>query len=53
MVKDDIRCATCQVHRDATKSAEPACCVWFMDNVICGNKTADDCPVYEPMKGEK
>lgn len=48
----NMRCATCQVYADATEFDEPCVCIWFMDNVVCGNKSVDDCPVYEPLKGE-
>ena len=48
-----MKCDTCDVARRCNESVEPACCVWLMDNVVCGNKSPEDCPVYEPMKGEK
>ena len=48
-----FRCDTCDVTRRVNESAEPACCAWLMENVVCGNKSVDDCPVYEPMKKEE
>ena len=48
-----MRCDTCDVMRRIMNSAEPACCKWMMDNVICGDKSVDDCPMYEKIKGER
>ena len=41
------KCKTCQVHKRVMESEEPACCAWLLDNVVCGDKSVDDCPVYE------
>ena len=38
--------ATCKIYKEAIESKEPACCVWYMDNVILGDKTVRDCPYY-------
>ena len=42
-----MKCGTCKVMEELNKSEEPACCSWFMGNVVCGNKSVDDCDVYE------
>lgn len=47
-----MKCKTCKVHEEICRSAEPACCVWFMDNVVIGGKSVDECPVYEPVKAD-
>ena len=41
------KCKTCQVHKRVMESEEPACCAWLLDNVVCGDKSVDDCAVYE------
>ena len=41
------RCSTCKTYAEAMASGEPACCSWYVDNVIFGDKTSDDCPEYE------
>ena len=41
------KCKTCKYNAEAKKSKEPACCAWYIDNVVCGNKTVKDCPVYK------
>lgn len=46
------KCDTCKVQADIQKSKEPACCKWFIDNVICGNKSTKSCPEYKPVAGE-
>lgn len=48
-----MKCDTCGVMKRIEESSEPACCVWLMDNVICGNKTVEDCEVYEPLKAKE
>lgn len=40
-------CDTCKIHDEVMNSKEPACCVWLMENVICGNKTVKECEVYK------
>ena len=42
-----MKCDTCQVHKRVMESEEPACCAWLLDNVVCGDKSVEDCPVYE------
>ena len=37
-------CEQCFILKKAELSKEPAACVWYIDNVICGNKTVEDCP---------
>ena len=47
-----MKCETCEVMKRIEASNEPACCVWYMDNVVCGDKSVKDCAAYEPPKGE-
>lgn len=37
-------CEQCLVFKKAQLSKEPAACVWYIDNVVCGNKTVENCP---------
>ena len=51
------KCDTCAVmasvrENNAKQHVHPACCRWLMDNVICGDKTVDDCTEYEPVEKE-
>ena len=41
------KCKNCKIQKQAEKSKEPACCAWYMDNVICGNKQVKDCPLFK------
>ena len=43
------KCNTCKVMADIYNSKDPACCAWFMDNVVLGNKSVDDCPKYKSV----
>ena len=46
------KCDTCKIEEAIRKSNTPACCKWYMDNVVCGDKTPKDCPDYDPIKGK-
>lgn len=51
------RCETCAVmatvrENNARQHDIPACCPWLMDNIICGDKTIDDCTEYRPVEKE-
>ena len=37
------KCNTCKVGKEIEKSTEPACCIWYMDNVVLGDKNVNDC----------
>lgn len=41
-----MKCDTCEVMKEMQKSTEPCCCAWYMDNVICGDKTIEECEDY-------
>lgn len=47
---DTPRCKTCQVYADAIASVEPAACKWYIDNVVCGDKSTKSCPNYKPAE---
>ena len=49
---DRERCTTCDIQREVDASDAPACCPWYMNNVVCGDKTVQECPMYTPAKGE-
>ena len=40
------KCNTCKISKEIEKSTEPACCIWYMDNVVLGDKSIDDCEIY-------
>lgn len=42
-----MKCDTCAVQRRVNESKEPACCGWFLENVVCGDKEVRDCTAYE------
>lgn len=50
MNKKDISipCDTCMIAEEVKQSKEPACCKWYMDNCVCGDKTVLDCTAYKP-----
>lgn len=45
-----MKCDTCEIRVQMEKSKEPACCVWYMDNVVCGNASVNDCPDYKKTR---
>ena len=44
------RCKNCQIYANALASPEPAACKWYVDNVICGDKSTKSCPNYKPVE---
>ena len=40
------KCYTCKI---AKEMPDMACCAWYMDNVVCGDKTTEDCTAYIPL----
>ena len=41
------KCDTCRIKKEIEKSTEPACCKWYMDNVVFGDKNVSDCEIYQ------
>ena len=41
------KCDTCKIRKEIEKSTEPACCIWYMDNVVLGYKNVNDCEIYQ------
>lgn len=44
------KCSKCGIFIRAMASTEPACCKWYIDNVVCGDKSLEDCTAHEPVK---
>ena len=40
------KCGTCKI---AHEMPDMACCAWYMDNVVCGDKTTEECTEYIPF----
>ena len=43
-------CENCKIYQKAIK--EGGCCVWYMDNVVLGNKNVNDCEIYQEEDDE-
>ena len=43
------KCKTCEIYKK-TQSQPLACCIWYMDNVVLGNKKVEDCTDYKKAK---
>lgn len=43
------KCDTCKVEESIVNSNIPACCKWYMENVVIGGRSEDDCTMYEPV----
>lgn len=48
-MEKDMKCRTCVTYYKTKNKL--ACCKWFMDNVVCGNKETKDCTEYKYKKG--
>lgn len=42
-------CDTCKVEESIRKSREPACCAWYLENVVIAGSSVDRCSKYEPI----
>ena len=49
----DIKCKNCKIGRKVLKSKTPACCKWYMDNIVCGWGSTKNCPLYKKTKVKK
>ena len=43
-------CENCKINRRVSNSKEPACCKWYLENIVIKGKSVKDCPDYEPIK---
>ena len=41
-----VKCDTCKIMREMENSNELCCRVWYMDNVVLGNKNIEECEDY-------
>lgn len=41
------KCNACKIRKEIEKSTEPACCIWYMDNVVLGDKNVNECEIYQ------
>lgn len=46
----EFKCKNCKVFHAVLYEATPSCCAWYLDNVVCGDKTVDDCLNYEEVR---
>lgn len=44
------KCMGCKVFQDILESDVPACCMWFMDNVVICGDSVENCTEYEPVE---
>lgn len=48
-IKSKPNCDTCTVTRDIQNSDVPACCAWYLENVVVLGRSVDECPVYKEV----
>ena len=46
------KCDSCAIMDAVQNSKEPACCVWYMDNVVIDGKSVEECTEYKPKREE-
>lgn len=44
------KCENCKIMEECRNNPTPACCIWYMNNVVCGDKKIEDCTDYQPIK---
>lgn len=42
-----MKCDTCRILKESNESKEPACCAWYIDNIVLGDKSVEDCNCYK------
>ena len=45
-----MKCDSCKIYAEMPLYS---CCAWLLDEVICGDKTLEECPKYVPLETEK
>ena len=48
-----MKCDDCYIRFKVKESKEPAVCCWYMENVVLGNKSVDECKKYRKNKKVK
>lgn len=46
------KCNNCAIMAKMNECDEACVCVWYMDNVVCGNKRIEDCTAFEEKESE-
>ena len=46
-------CKTCKVNRRIEQSKTPACCKWYLENIVILGKSVKDCTDYKPFMKKK
>ena len=45
-----MKCDNCVIMEEINNSASACCCIWYMDNVVCGDKNVEECTEYKEKK---
>lgn len=49
----ECKCDSCEIMQNVEKSRELTGCAWYFYNVVCGDKTIDECTAYRNINATK
>lgn len=44
-----MKCESCKIFKEENESSGLAICAWYLENVVCGSKTVEECDEYEGL----
>ena len=44
------RCESCKIYHTEVQSSVPSCCSWYIDHVVLGDKSVQDCPCFKEVE---
>lgn len=44
------KCENCRIWAEMKKCEDLCACAWYVDNVLFGDKTIDECTAFEEVK---
>ena len=47
-----MKCDNCAIMAKMNKCDELCACAWYIDNVVCGNKSVEDCTSFKDKESE-
>ena len=46
------KCDNCAIMQEMNECAEPCACIWYIDNVVFGDKRVEDCTAFKEKESE-
>ena len=46
------KCDNCAIMQEMNECTEPCACIWYIDNVVFGDKRVEDCTAFKEKESE-